>query len=74
MDVAALAQGVATPALWLWAALGNFSRERYRSLAATMLRARVETLEAGHLAPMERPDLVADAILRFADEAAGEIG
>jgi pimeloyl-ACP methyl ester carboxylesterase len=68
VDVAALARDVRTPALWLWAALGNFSRERYLALAATMASARVETLDAGHLAPMERPDLVADAILRFADE------
>jgi pimeloyl-ACP methyl ester carboxylesterase len=39
-----------------------------------MASARVESLAAGHLAPMERPDLVADAILRFADEAAPGIG
>ena len=38
VDVAALARGVATPALWLWAALGNFSRERYRALAAAHAR------------------------------------
>ena len=70
VDVAALARGVATPALWLWAALGSFSRERYRALAASMARARVETLVAGHLAPMERPELVAEAIVRFAAEPA----
>ena len=74
VDVPALARGNATRALWLWAALGTFSRERYEALAATMAHARVEALGAGHLAPMERPDLVADAILRFADEGAGEIG
>ena len=51
--------------------LGNFSRERYEALAARMARARVETVVAGHLAPMERPELVAEAILRFADEPAG---
>jgi pimeloyl-ACP methyl ester carboxylesterase len=74
IDVAALARGAETPTLWLWASLGNFSRERYEALAAGMASARVESLAAGHLAPMERPDLVADAILRFADEAAPGIG
>jgi pimeloyl-ACP methyl ester carboxylesterase len=68
VDVAALAQGNATPALWLWAELGNFSQDRYRALAASMARARVETVDAGHLVPMERPQLVADAIARFAAE------
>jgi pimeloyl-ACP methyl ester carboxylesterase len=70
VDVAELARGVVAPALWLWAALGSFSRERYRALAARMTSARVETLQAGHLAPMERPELVAEAILRFAAETA----
>jgi len=74
VDVAALARGLRTPALWLWAARGSFSRERYRELAASMALGRVEDLACGHLAPMERPDLVADAILRFADERIGEIG
>jgi pimeloyl-ACP methyl ester carboxylesterase len=71
VDVAALARGVSTPALWLWAARGSFSRERYQELAASMAEARVADLACGHLAPMERPDLVADAILGFADEAPG---
>jgi pimeloyl-ACP methyl ester carboxylesterase len=74
VDVAGLARAAATPALWLWAAQGSFSRERYRTLAAGMAAARVEDLACGHLAPMERPDLVADAVLRFADERIGEIG
>jgi pimeloyl-ACP methyl ester carboxylesterase len=33
-----------------------------------MTRARVETLAAGHLVPMEQPALVADAVIRFAGE------
>jgi pimeloyl-ACP methyl ester carboxylesterase len=68
-DVAvdALARAVETPGLWLWAALGNFERARHEALAASMRRARLEPLDAGHLAPMERPELVAEAILRFAD-------
>jgi pimeloyl-ACP methyl ester carboxylesterase len=68
IDVASLAAGNETPAVWLWAALGNFSHERYVALAASMKSARVETLDAGHLVPMERPALVADAIIRFASE------
>ncbi len=67
VDADALARGVATPALWLWAAQGNFERARHEALAGSMLRARFEPLAAGHLAPMEQPSLVADAILRFAD-------
>jgi pimeloyl-ACP methyl ester carboxylesterase len=74
VDVAALARRLGTPVLWLWAAGGTFSRERYGELAASMAAARVEDLACGHLAPMERPDLVADAVLRFADARIGEIG
>jgi pimeloyl-ACP methyl ester carboxylesterase len=69
VDVDALAAGVSVPALWLWALRGNFSRERYEGLAASMRRARVEDLWAGHLAPMEKPELVADAALAFVEEA-----
>jgi pimeloyl-ACP methyl ester carboxylesterase len=65
LDVDALARGLATPALWLWAEQGSFARERQEQLARSLLHARFEPLAAGHLAPMERPDLVADAILRF---------
>jgi pimeloyl-ACP methyl ester carboxylesterase len=71
VDVGALADGNGTPALWLWAALGNFSRERYVALAASMKNARVETIDAGHLVPMEQPALVADAILRFSGDGVG---
>jgi pimeloyl-ACP methyl ester carboxylesterase len=69
VDVEASVRGVTVPALWLWATRGNFSRARYEALAASMREARVEDLDAGHLAPMERPDLVAEAILRFAGPA-----
>jgi pimeloyl-ACP methyl ester carboxylesterase len=66
VDVEAIARGVSVRALWLHASRGNFSRPRYDALAASMRKARVEPLDAGHLAPMERPDLVAEALLRFA--------
>jgi pimeloyl-ACP methyl ester carboxylesterase len=67
VDVDALARGVAPPALWLWAEQGSFPRERQEALAASLRQARFAPLAAGHLAPMERPDLVADAILAFVD-------
>lgn len=73
VDVAALARGLRTPTLWLWATGGSFSRPRYVELAASMAAGRVEDLSCGHLAPMERPDLVAEAVLRFADERIGEV-
>jgi pimeloyl-ACP methyl ester carboxylesterase len=66
VDVDGIARGATVPTLWLHAARGSFSRARYERLAASMCSARVEGLDAGHLAPMERPDLVARAILRFA--------
>lgn len=66
-DVPAEAVGVVPPALLLWAAQGSFRRPVYEAMAATMRDARVETVDAGHLVPMERPDLVLDAVARFAD-------
>jgi len=64
-DVFGLARGCATPALFLWAAQGNFPRQRYEALASTLGDARVEAVESGHLVPMERPELVTAAIRRF---------
>jgi hypothetical protein len=40
----------------------------YESLVERMSRARVETVDAGHLVPMEQPRLVSDAVLRFTSE------
>ncbi len=62
VDVREWAPGHPVPCLWLWAAKGNFSREAYEALAATMEDARVDSVDAGHLAPMERPDLVVEAV------------
>jgi pimeloyl-ACP methyl ester carboxylesterase len=69
LDVLALARGVTTPALLLWAARGDFPRPLFEAVAAVMARARVETVDAGHLIPMERPDLVVDAVRRSGAEA-----
>jgi pimeloyl-ACP methyl ester carboxylesterase len=69
-DVFAAARGTTTPALWLWAARGSFPRPLYEELAGSMAAARVETLDCGHLVPMERPEWVVDAVCRFAAEGA----
>ncbi len=47
----------------LWAALGDFPRERFASLAARMPDARVVDVESGHFVPMECPDRIVEAIL-----------
>ncbi len=67
LDIAALARGNRVPTLWLWGARGHFARAAYEALAASMQSARVESLDAGHLLLMERPDLVVEAALRFAE-------
>lgn len=65
VDVMPMAERVQAQTLWLWASQGDFPRAQYDSLAARQASARVETLEAGHLAPMEQPHLVTQAALRF---------
>ncbi len=69
-DVFALAPAVAAPTLLLWAARESFPRALHEALVARMQRARLEETDAGHLVPMERPDLVSEAVLRFAKEPA----
>ena len=66
LDVPSLVAGMTVPTRWLWAARGNFPVEIYELLAATMEAAEVETLDAGHLVPMEHPALVVEAALRAA--------
>ncbi len=68
IDVFDLARDGRVPTLYLWAARGNFPRPVYERLAASMRSGRVETLDAGHLIPMEAPALVVDATLRFLSE------
>jgi len=68
VDVPAAAAGHPVPTLFLWASRGNFPRAVYEMLAATQQHGRVETVEAGHLVPMEEPEIVADAVRRFAAE------
>jgi pimeloyl-ACP methyl ester carboxylesterase len=65
LDLLAWTKGLETPALWLWAERGSFPLAFYEALAGSMARARVERVPAGHLIPMERPDLVAEAARRL---------
>ncbi len=69
VDVAGGVAGMTTPTLWLRAALGGFPIETYQRLAASMADARIESLDAGHLVPMERPELVLEAALQFTGAA-----
>jgi pimeloyl-ACP methyl ester carboxylesterase len=62
VDVDYWARRVDAPALWLWAAKGNFDRATYEQLAGVMDEGRVETVDAGHLVPMERPEVVVEAV------------
>jgi pimeloyl-ACP methyl ester carboxylesterase len=57
--------GGLAPALWLWAERGSFPLALCEALAASMRTARVERVAAGHLVPMERPALAAEAALRL---------
>lgn len=66
IDVFALARRVRTPALLLHAARGDFPLPMYEMVAASMTHAVVEDVDAGHLIPMERPDLVVAAVKRHA--------
>jgi len=66
VDVFAIAREVVTPTLFLWAAHGDFPRPVYETLAASMPHGHVETVDTGHLIPLERPDLVAQAAQKIA--------
>lgn len=57
--------------LILHAARSGFSRPYYEELARRAPRARVESVDAGHLFPMDEPALVIDAVERFM-RSAGE--
>lgn len=66
LDLFPRAARVCAPTLILWAARGDFPRFVHESLAAAMPAARVAAVDTGHLVPMERPDLVAEAAKHFA--------
>jgi pimeloyl-ACP methyl ester carboxylesterase len=64
-DAYATAPRVRAPVLLLWASRDSFPRAIYEGLAARMPDARLVDLDAGHLVPMERPDLVVAHALAF---------
>ncbi|HKJ25700.1 MAG TPA: alpha/beta hydrolase [Myxococcota bacterium] len=61
--------GMTTPALLLWARHGNFPHGLYQRLVERLGDARIEDVDAGHLVPMEKPEIVVDAVLRFSGRA-----
>ncbi|MCG8592070.1 MAG: alpha/beta hydrolase [Proteobacteria bacterium] len=61
-DIASLA----VPTRVLWAARGNFPRAVYEGLAAATPRLQIVDVDAGHLVPMERPELVVENVWNFA--------
>lgn len=67
VDLAGAAERVTCPALLLWARRGDFPRAVFEALTARLPDGRLEDLDTGHLAVMEQPDRVADAVLRFVD-------
>jgi pimeloyl-ACP methyl ester carboxylesterase len=67
LDIAELARRVRTPTRFLWAARGYFSRAMYEALAGSMASATIDDVDAGHLVPMEAPELVAAAALQCLD-------
>lgn len=64
-DPMAWARASPAPCRVLWASGGNFPRAVHEALAAEMSAGEVVTVDAGHLVPMERPDLVVAEIRRF---------
>jgi pimeloyl-ACP methyl ester carboxylesterase len=67
-----VASRVTTPARLLWAQQGDFPRRVYEEVAGRMADASIRDVATGHLVPMERPDLVVEAVFDFAGEARGQ--
>ena len=65
LDVMQRASEVRVPTLILWARAGNFAYAHYEALAARMPRAELRVADAGHLVPMENPELVVREVLGF---------
>ena len=57
---------VKAPTLLLWARRGDFPRSVFERFARRLPRGRLEELDTGHLAPMEAPEELVEAVLRFA--------
>ncbi len=68
LDLFDEARGAQIPLLLSWAVRGDFPRAVFEALVALLPNARIEDADAGHLIPMERPDLVVELIRRVAGE------
>ncbi|MEZ4334461.1 MAG: alpha/beta hydrolase [Myxococcota bacterium] len=64
LDLMPRIDGLSAEILILHAARGGFSRPYYEALAGRAPRARVASVDAGHLFPMDEPALVIDAVRR----------
>jgi len=62
LDLPALARRVQAPSIWLWARRGNFPRALYEHITGGMSGATLVDADAGHLIPMEQPELVVEAV------------
>jgi pimeloyl-ACP methyl ester carboxylesterase len=63
LDIEELARRAKVPTVVLWARHGDFPPAVYQRVFAAMQDARIVDVDAGHLIPMERPDLVVAAVL-----------
>jgi pimeloyl-ACP methyl ester carboxylesterase len=73
-DIWSVAERVRTPARLLWAERGDFPRSLFEELAEHLADAEIEDVPAGHLFPMERPELVVEAVRAFVPGAHSSIG
>jgi pimeloyl-ACP methyl ester carboxylesterase len=62
LDMVDLVRRARVPATVLWAVDGDFPRAVYERVFAEMERARIVDVACGHLIPMERPELVVQAV------------
>lgn len=69
IDAVELARRARVPTTVLWAALGNFPLPLYRLVFGAMECAEIVAVDAGHLVPMERPNLVVEAVRSAASHA-----
>jgi pimeloyl-ACP methyl ester carboxylesterase len=65
-DIWTPTEKLAVPTLILWAQHGSFPRAVYEGYAERLLDARIDDVDAGHLVPMEKPDVVVESVLAFA--------
>jgi pimeloyl-ACP methyl ester carboxylesterase len=73
-DIWTPTEKLAVPTLILWAQRGDFPRRVYEAYAERLTDARIQDVDAGHLVPMEKPELVVAATLAFVAERHVSIG